>query len=413
MLYSTIVQRNETGFNQMYLAAREFEELNALEAIIDCKFDKKKVEQTLNLVRMYQARLNIESMDLVEFSNNFIEEYATDHNECFRIAEKLVRRIGTTITGSMKIFRKFCPVVRRKLDSVGNIVPTLDYSRLTFRQYYGQMFGVEVYIDLVKTLLHELATFFYHLLSVLALCKDMIRKEEEVRGDYKRLKSIFEKSCDELLHNVRKVNETFGQVQLISDKELEERRKNARPMSEWLAADYHSHDKKWLMREGYIRRLVSGHQFGLDDIASALWARNPEWGRHVCSLIPIFDTLGIPFKKSKKAREQKKKGTFDAREMAYFLKYGAVSYMSEDGKTVIDEVNEKQLYLYLQNKYLGDYCFPSWQAVCGERRYCANEGIKMKEMSDCFAGHVPHQETAMEISISKKKELPMRPANSI
>ncbi|MBQ7509519.1 MAG: hypothetical protein IJT53_01215, partial [Prevotella sp.] len=256
MLYSTIVQRNETGFNQMYLAAREFEELNVLEAIIACKFDKKKVEQTLNLVRMYQARLNIESMDLVEFSNNFIEEYATDNNECFRLAEKLVRRIGTTITGSMKIFRKFCPVVRRKLDSVGNIVPTLDYSRLTFRQFYGQMFGVEVYIDLVKTLLHELATFFYHLLSVLALCKDMIRKEEEVRGDYKRLKSIFEKSCDELLHNVRKVNETFGQVQLISDKELEERRKNARPMSEWLAADYHSHDKKWLMREGYIRRLV-------------------------------------------------------------------------------------------------------------------------------------------------------------
>ena len=166
----------------MYLAAREFEELNALEAIIACKFDKKKVEQTLNLVRMYQARLNNESMDLVEFSNNFIEEYATDHNECFRIAEILVRRIGTTITGSMKIFRKFCPVVRRKLDSVGKIVPTLDYSRLTFRQFYGQMLGVEVYIDLVKTLLHELATFFYHLLSVLALSGEITIFAVETRN---------------------------------------------------------------------------------------------------------------------------------------------------------------------------------------------------------------------------------------
>ena len=109
MLYSTIVQRDETGFNQMYQAALEFEEMNVLEAVIACKFDEKKVEQTLNIVRMYQARLNIESMDLVEFSNNFIEQYATDHNECFRIAEKLIKRIGTTITGSMKIFRKFCP----------------------------------------------------------------------------------------------------------------------------------------------------------------------------------------------------------------------------------------------------------------------------------------------------------------
>lgn len=42
MLYSTIVQRNETGFNQIFHAAREFEEMNLLEAIIFCKFDKKK-----------------------------------------------------------------------------------------------------------------------------------------------------------------------------------------------------------------------------------------------------------------------------------------------------------------------------------------------------------------------------------
>ena len=230
MLYSTIVQRDQTGFNQIYDAAREFEELNALEAIIACKFDKKKVEQTLNLVRMYQLRLNNESMELVAFSENFIEEYATDHNECFRLTEKLVRRIGTTITGSMKIFRKFCPVVRRKLDGAGNIVPTLDYSRLTFRQFQGQLFGIEVYIDLVQTLLHELAAFFYQLVLVLKVCKDMIRQEEEVLGDYERLKKIFEKSCDEVLHCVNDVFDTFGEVKLISEEELAERRKNARPM---------------------------------------------------------------------------------------------------------------------------------------------------------------------------------------
>ena len=230
MLYSTIVPRDQTGFNQIYDAAREFEELNALEAIIACKFDKKKVEQTLNLVRMYQLRLNNESMELVAFSENFIEEYATDHNECFRLTEKLVRRIGTTITGSMKIFRKFCPVVRRKLDGAGNIVPTLDYSRLTFRQFQGQLFGIEVYIDLVQTLLHELAAFFYQLVLVLKVCKDMIRQEEEVLGDYERLKKIFEKSCDEVLRCVNDVFDTFGEVKLISEEELAERRKNARPI---------------------------------------------------------------------------------------------------------------------------------------------------------------------------------------
>jgi hypothetical protein len=395
MLYSTIVQRDETGFNMIYEAAREFEELNVLEAIIACKFDKKKVEQTLNLVRMYQLRLNNESMELVAFSENFIEEYATDHNECFRLTEKLVRRIGTTITGSMKIFRKFCPVVRRKLDGAGNIVPTLDYTRLTFRQFSGQLFGVEVYIELVQTLFYELSTFFYHLVTVLKICKDMIRQEEEVMGDYERLKHIFEKSCDEVLHCVNDVFDTFGQVKLISEEELAERRKNARPMKEWLAKDYHAHDKKWLKREGYIRRLVSGRQYGLDEKASLFWAKNPEWGRKVCDLIPKLDTLHIPYKHSKKAEEAGKKGTYDAREMVYLIKWSGVSSMSEDGKTVINEANERQFYEnYLKKKYKGEYLLPSWQAVCRERRFCYKEKISMQEMANNFAALLSQADAA-------------------
>lgn len=395
MLYSTIVQRDETGFNMIYEAAREFEELNVLEAIIACKFDKKKVEQTLNLVRMYQLRLNNESIELVAFSENFIEEYATDHNECFRLTEKLVRRIGTTITGSMKIFRKFCPVVRRKLDGAGNIVPTLDYTRLTFRQFSGQLFGVEVYIELVQTLFYELSTFFYHLVTVLKICKDMIRQEEEVMGDYERLKQIFEKSCDEVLHCVNDVFDTFGQVKLISEEELAERRKNARPMKEWLAKDYHAHDKKWLKREGYIRRLVSGRQYGLDEKASLFWAKNPEWGRKVCDLIPKLDTLHIPYKHSKKAEEAGKKGTYDAREMVYLIKWSGVSSMSEDGKTVINEANERQFYEnYLKKKYKGEYLLPSWQAVCRERRFCYKEKISMQEMANNFAALLSQADAA-------------------
>ena len=395
MLYSTIVQRDETCFTLIYEAAREFEELNVLEAIISCKFDKKKVEQTLNLVRMYQLRLNNESIELVAFSETFIEEYATDHNECFRLTEKLVRRIGTTITGSMKIFRKFCPVVHRKLDGANNIVPTLDYTRLTFHQFHGQLFGVEVYIDLVKTLLHELTTFFYHLVSVLKICKDMIRKEEEVMGNYEKLKLIFEKSCDEVLKCVNDVFDTFGQVKLITDEELEERRKNARPMKEWLSKEYHAHDKKWLKREAYIYRLASGRQYGLDEMASVLWAKNPEWGRHVCDLIPKLDSLNIPYKHSKKAEAEGKRGTYDAREMVYLVKYSAVSKMSDDGKTIIDEKKERQFYeKYLKEKYHGEYLLPSWQAVCRERKYLYNEKVSDEEMANNFAHLISRRETA-------------------
>ena len=394
MLYTTVVQRDMTGLNMLYDAAREFENENVLEGVLACHFSKKKLEQTLNYVRMYQARLNIESMDLLEFSNNFIEDYATENNECFRVAEVHIRRIGTTITGSMRLFRKFCPVVRKR-DSAGNVVPVLNYSRLTYRQFYGQFFGVEAYIDLVHTLLHEMATFFYYLVMTLNLCKDMIRKEEKVKGDVKRLKEIFEKSCDRALRGVLDVCDTFGHVKLISEEELEEHRKNARPMQEWLPKEYHRHDKQWLKREALIHRLISGQQYNLEGLAAILWAKNPEWGRKVCDIIPNLDKYGIPYKNSKKAEALGKKGTYDAREMVYFIKWSAVSEMSPDGKKVINEAYERRFYEnYLKPNYNGVFLLPSWQAVCRERKFLYEHEISMQTMANNFAAYLPKQEAA-------------------
>ena len=159
-------------------------------------------------------------------------------------------------------------------------------------------------------------------------------------------------------------------------------------MKEWLAKDYHAHNVEWLKREGYIRRLVSGRQYGLDDKASILWAHNPDWGRKVCATIPKLDTLNIPFKNSKKASALEKKGTFDAREMVYLVKWSGVSRMSDDGTQVVDEVNEKQFYLYLEEKYEGEYVLPTWQAVCRERKFCYERKISMQEMANNFASYL-------------------------
>lgn len=394
MLYDTVVQRDETGLNQIYEAVRAFEEENVMEAIIDCKFDYKKLDQTLALVRIYQNRLNIESAELVEFSEHFIEQYATDNNKCFRVAERLLRQIRTTITGSVKIFRQFCPKVRHRYDSRGRVVPVLDHSRLTVRHYNGHLFDADAYDERLQTLAHELAVFFYHLLTTLKLCKDMIRKEEQVRGDYGRLKEIFDKSCEEALKSLRGVFDTFGQVKLVTDEELEERRRNARPLKEWIASDYHCHDKQWMKRQAYFRELKSGSQYGLDEKASVLWANNPEWGKEVCALMARLDTLNLGFKRSKKAEQAGKKGTFDARVMAYMLKWSRVSRVSDDGTTVIDEAREKQFYLYLQEKYTGECMLPTWQAVCRERKFLYSQGITQEHMAQCFAEHIPQKENA-------------------
>lgn len=391
MLYSTIVQRDETGLNEIYDAAREFEQENVLEALVACKFNMRKVEQTRKLVQIYQARLDIESRDLEEFSENFIEQYATDNNKCFQVAEVLVKRIRTTITGSMKVFRKFCPRVHRKVDEKGNVVPALDYSRLTFRHFHSQFFGADVYAEAAQTLIRELVAFFLHLMKTLKLCREMIRKEEEVRGDARRLKEIYNRSCDEVLNPVRDLYDTFGHVKLISDEELAEKRKNARPLHERLGKDYHAHDKRWMQIEAYIYRLESGIRYQLDEKASVLWAHNPEWGKKVCELIPKLDTFNIPYKHSKKAEAEGKRGTFDAREMVYLVKWSGVSRIGKDGKTVIDEANERQFYLYLQKQYEGEYLFPSWQAVCRERKFFYEQKVNMAWLAKQFVDRLPKE----------------------
>lgn len=387
MLYTTVVQRDETGLNQIYEGARAFEMENAMEAIVACKFNRRKVEKVLWLVRMYQARLNLESSELVEFSENFIEQYATDNNKCFSIALRLVRKIGTTVTGSMKIFRKFCPVVRKRLEGTDNIVPVLDYTKLNQRLYSGQFFGDEPYIDLVKTLLHELAAFYYHLLTTLKVCKDMIRKEEEVRGNFELLKEIFEKSCAEVLKSVIDVNETFGQVQLVSKEELEERRKNARPMREWLSLDYHRYDKKWLRREAYIFRVTTGAEAGLDDeVMAQLFSHNIKRGIEVLEVFGRIDTLGLLTRNTK---TKGKKGKYDSSEMAYFLKWSGVSWLDNDGNWVKEE-NEKKLYRHLtESVYKGDFEFPTWSSVWGFRKYLYDSKVSLQEMVGSFAKHLP------------------------
>lgn len=402
MLYSTIVQRDETGLNQIYEGAMRFEAENALEAIISCRFTRRKVEQVLNMLRMYQARLNIESLELAEFSENFIEQYSTDNNQCFNMALKLMKKIGVIVTGSMKIFRKFCPVVRKRLEGSDNIVPVLDYTKLNQRFYHSQFFGDEPYIGTVKTLLHELATFYYHLLTTLQVCKDMIRKEEAVRGDFAQLKRIFENSCREVLKSVVDVNETFGPIMLVSKEELEERRKKARPLSEWLAKDYHNHDKKWLRREAYIYRIITGAEAGLDDeVMAQLFSHDIPKGIEVIKVFGQIDSLNLTHRNTK---TKGKKGKYDSMEMVYFLKWSGVSWLDGDG-TWKNEENEKKLYLHLtKNVYSGDYEFPSWPAICRSRAYCYNRIIP-QEMIQNFASHLADIEKSDDTSRAMLKPL--------
>ena len=164
------------------------------------------------------------------------------------------------------------------------------------------------------------------------------------------LKKIFDSSCDKVLKSIKDVKATFGPVKLVPEEELEERRKKARPMREWLSNDYHEHDNNWLRREAYIQRYIVGSRHGLDPEASQFFAHNPEHGALVCKLIDQFDSLGLAIRKTNVDGYD---WQYESMDLVYFLKWSGVSYVDEQGK-VVNEENEKRFYEnYVLKHYKG------------------------------------------------------------
>ena len=101
------------------------------------------------------------------------------------------------------------------------------------------------------------------------------------------------------------------------------------------------------------------------------------------AVIGQLDTLGLLTRKTKNSH---KAGKFDAKEMVYLIKWSGVSW--EENGEVVREEEEKHFYNYMQTIYKGNYEFPSWAAVCGERKFC-KEVMSLSEMVNAFAEHLP------------------------
>lgn len=354
MIITTVVERDNSGLEAIIEAAYKFGESRFMESLHICNFDKYKVMQATNLVRMYQARLNIESLALSKFSEIFIPSYATENNECFETAILLLRRLRTTITGTMKIFRKFCPVIRKQLpkDTV------LNRSGLVSQYPQWDLFGIEQFSPEVQTLFHEMNTFFAHLVTSLCLCKDMIRKEKDVRGNFEELETIYEDSCSEVWEGLKDIVETFG-VKLVSDEELENYNKTDHSSPNWKAAHYHKMDKKEMRRHVYCRFISEGQRDGLDKKASTLWPKEHDKAHLVVFSIYHFDSMGFKFRKNNKDKDNP--GTYESEDLVKYIKWAGPS-------------SEIAFYRYLKEHYKGNYKLPSWQAISKKMKWFDSMG---------------------------------------
>ena len=93
----TIVEKDSSGLEKVLEALEGLLEERFVEGIKSKHRTLYEVEQALEMVRIYQHKINIESKSLTRFSENFIRQYATNNNACFSTAEVLFKKIQSTI----------------------------------------------------------------------------------------------------------------------------------------------------------------------------------------------------------------------------------------------------------------------------------------------------------------------------
>jgi len=104
MIPKTVVEHDQSGLEMVIGAMAELQQTRFIEGIKSKHRTLYEVEQTTEMVRLYQARVNIEARALVRFSETFIRQFATENNKCFETAEVLFGKIRSTIAGLKKIF---------------------------------------------------------------------------------------------------------------------------------------------------------------------------------------------------------------------------------------------------------------------------------------------------------------------
>ncbi len=109
MKYETIVEKNESSLLQIIQAAESFNAGGFLESLRKRNLSTYEIDQLTDEVREYQLKMNREVKALVKFSENFLDNYATENNRCYETAEQLFNRIRSTISAARKVLRKTCP----------------------------------------------------------------------------------------------------------------------------------------------------------------------------------------------------------------------------------------------------------------------------------------------------------------
>ncbi len=360
MIPSTIVDHDKSGLEMVLDAMDELLEEKFIEGIKSKHHNTYEIEQTTEMVKIYQHRVNIEAKALTRFSERFIRSYATDNNKCYNTAEVLFKKIKSTIASLRKVFYKTTPVDYSKLPEGTDAPSVFDKSPIGHGDYTPDVFGIDSFSDEVKELYKAIDTLFSTSSVMLALCHEMIEKEEETRNDVVQLRQIYKESCEELLGAVKAASAFMVSVKEIPENELEDLRKKTGSDEDerFLKKGYHTCNKNVFTQYLIIKNIKQARNEGLTDTEAYYWRKDHAKALMVRKVVDNFDLV---------TDVKGQANSLSSIVLVEFLKWCGVP-----------ESQEKQLYSkYFVPKYntIGKHTPLGWNTISGKRK-------ELKELGD-------------------------------
>lgn len=337
MRYSTIVEKSEEALNLIIEKAMEFDQERVLYGLEVRHYTVDDVLMLTSLVEEYHGKLRKEIVALVKFSQDFNSQYATDNNKCFDTASRLFNRLRSSIAGTKKLYKKFCPVLRRKGPSCyGRVQRASVFTHSMLNVTQTQLFGFEGYDACVEELYHAMAEFFGDLVVGLKLCRDVMQQEREIRGDYPRLLGIYESCCERVVNESRGLIQTLELCRDLTMDDVTLRKSAARSMQQFVCDGFHTYDKSQFQMHAVMDAISKGRRNGLTEVESVLWNNNREFVTKVRLVISRLDDLEPRGMKDRTTGRYK----LSAKVVAMLMKWSGITGSGKEQQFVEEYFNK-------------------------------------------------------------------------
>lgn len=292
MRHWTEIEKSKEGILQILMVIKNYEkdgEVRFIEGIQRRGFTEAKIQQLICIVR---ERLNMSRRELLRLSEialTYNKLWATDDNNCFRDAEKLFRKIRSTLKGTKIIYKRFTPICKTNIPD-RNFRPSVFVdSTLAYAVCGRDMYGLEYYPDSVTTLYAEMGAFFTNVVAVLVICHQELTKEAMISKDADLCLHLLNEQCKNIVTDMKDVIGMISKEAVNKDELWEKSKKNG-SLKAFAQQGFHKYNIAKITRFATSRAVENGAEFGLDDIESLYFVNDHEKGRKAKEIMTNFDT---------------------------------------------------------------------------------------------------------------------------